>query len=170
MTIKERITVGLVLLCAAGAGCGSSGGGPGDGGATGDTGIAANGVLTWKEGGTVHSAPFAAAAMARSSMLDLLQITGAEPTIGLSFGIAVRPPPLVAGSYACGGAGYPIVSFTYTGTEGEMFSCAIELTSVGTVTGAHAVGRFSATLGVPGGGSKVITDGQFDIPVTVSTL
>jgi hypothetical protein len=170
MTIEAKFTVGFALLCAVGAGCGSSGGGPGDGGATRDTGIGGTGVLTWREGGTAHTAPFAAAAMARSSTLDLLQITGAETTIGLSFGIAVRPPPLVAGFYACGGMGYPIVSFTYTGTEGEMFTCAVELTSVGTVTGAHAVGRFSATLGVPGGGSKVITDGQFDIPATVSSL
>ena len=168
--MKTVFVTGAVLLCAIGAGCSSSGG-AGDGGALRDTGTAlGGGVLTWKEGGTMHAAQFATAAMARSASLDLLEVTGAEQALGLAFGIGFMPPPLVAGPYTCGGTGYPIVSFTYNGTEGQMLTCAIDLTSVGTVAGAHAVGTFTATLGVAGGGSKLITDGRFDVPMTVSTL
>ena len=170
MTMKTMLLTGAALLCAIGTGCSSSGG-AGDGGATQDTGTApGSGVLTWKEGGTMHTAQFATATMNRSASLDLFELTGAEQTLGLAFGIGFMPPPLVAGPYACGGTGYPIVSFTYTGTDGQMLTCAIQLSAVGTVAGAHAVGTFTATLGVTGGGSKVITDGRFDVPMTVSMM
>jgi hypothetical protein len=162
--------VGTALLFAIAAGC-SSGGASGDGGAPRDTGSAlGSGILTWKEGGTMHTAQFATGTMARSASLDLLEVTGADVAVGLSFGVASMPPPLIAGAYACGGTGYPIVSLAYTGTDGQMLTCAIDLTSVGTVAGAHTVGTFSASLGVAGGGIKAITDGRFDVVMTVSTL
>jgi hypothetical protein len=171
MRSNLRITASFALLCAIAAGCGSGGGTANDGAVSGDgAGPLGGGVMTWKEGGTPHTAQFATAAFAHSASLDLLNVVGSEPNLGLAFGIGAKPPPLVTGQYACGGTGYPIVSLTYTGTEGQMFTCAIDLTALGATAGSHAVGTFSATLGVAGGGSKVITEGRFDVPMTVSTL
>jgi hypothetical protein len=170
MTTKTMTLFGTALLCAIAAGC-SSGAAPGDAGAPRDTGAAlGGGILTWKEGGTMHTAQFATGTMARSASLDLLEVTGADVAVGLSFGVAVMPPPLVAGPYACGGSGYPIVSFSYTGTDGQMLTCALDVTSLGTVAGAHTVGTFSASLSVAGGATKAITDGRFDVVMTISTL
>jgi hypothetical protein len=105
------------LLGALAAGCGSGATGNRDGAA--GTGNPTGSSLTWKENGTAHSAQFPSAALARSATLDLLEIAGADTTLGLAFGIGVKPPPIMPGSYACGGGAYPIVSFAY-GQDGGL--------------------------------------------------
>jgi hypothetical protein len=157
----------FALLGALAAGCGSGGNGNRDGAA--GNGNPTGSSLSWKENGTAHSALFPSAALARSATLDLLEIAGAETTLGLAFGIGVKPPPIVAGSYACGGAAYPIVSFAY-GQDGVSMTCTLDLTSVGLDADGRAVGTFSASISVTGGGTKSITEGKFDLALTVSSL
>jgi hypothetical protein len=170
--VDARAALVCALLALGGwSGCSSSGGAATDGGGTFDTGVASGGTLTWKENGTAHTALFAAAALARNSTLDVFQISGGDATgVGISFGIATRPPPVVTGSYNCGGAAYPIISFSYTGVDPQQpLTCTIDLTSVGLTTGSHAIGTFTASVPVSGGGTKTLTEGRFDIAENVAS-
>ena len=168
---RARDIAKVALLCTIAVGCGSGGGTLADGGDPRDTGATpGGGTLIWREGGTMHTALYPAAAIARSSQLDFLQISGGDAGVGISFGVAIQPPPLVAGAYACGGTGYPIVSFTYTTADGLAQTCGVDLSAIGFVSGAHVVGTFSASIATSAGASKAITEGHFDIAATVSTL
>jgi hypothetical protein len=169
--IKRNASIAIVaaLLCAIGVGCGSGGGTSGDAGLNHDSGsLPGVGTFTWKEGGTTHSAQFATASIITSANLELLEIGAGDPNVGIAIAISVQPPPIAAGPYACGGITYPLVSFSYTGSSGQNQTCMINLTSVGTTTGSHVVGTFSASFALTAGGTKTITDGQFDVTAIVS--
>ena len=156
---------GGALLGVLGAGCGSTGNGAGPDG----SGTPVGGGLTWKDNGAAHSALFPSAALVRSATLDLLEIAGGDANLAVALGVGVNPPPLAAGSYTCGGAGYPIVSLGYTGEDGHMLACSVDLASVGLQTGAHVIGTFSGSVSVTGGAVKTITDGKFDLALNVAS-
>jgi hypothetical protein len=104
----------------------------------------------------------------------MVQITGSngDPT-ALSFGVAVKPPPLVPGTYACFGGSYPIVSISYLSkgaSSGVMGSCSIVISTVGDVAGSHITGTFTATLPLDNGTTKTLTDGKFDLSQTVNSI
>ncbi len=171
MTTGKNLPLAAALLLAAtGLACGSGSGTAGDGGGV-DIGTAiGGGTLTWKEGGTTHTGQIATASIVRDAQLDLLEIGGADPKVSVALGVSMGPPPLTTGTYNCGGTTYPIVSFSYTGTgaDGTKLTCTIDLTAVGFTSGAHAVGTFSASFGLTGGGMGTVTDGRFDIPAIVN--
>jgi hypothetical protein len=169
-TLAFSLFLGLILH-----GCGSGGGSaPGDGGGgTGGAGSGAGGTLIWQDDGATHRAGFAAASLVHGATLDLLQITGGESTgIGISFGVGSRTPPIVAGTYQCAQTGTgPIVSFAYTAPNVDPVytSCTIWITTIGVSGGTHCTGTFSAVFPLTGsGGSKAITAGTFDLPLTVN--
>jgi hypothetical protein len=166
-----------LLISAALAGCGG-GGSTADGSATGTAGTggaAAGKLLTWKENGAAHMALVASAARVKSATSDIVQVSGGEGSgTALSFGVAVQPPPLAAGTYTFnGGTGYPIVSMSYgVGGVSSSIPTAISIvfTALGDTTGAHAVGTFTATLPFGDGTTKTITDGKFDLALTVNSI
>jgi hypothetical protein len=172
--MKLALAIGtLVLAATLAAGCGGSAGGMGslpDGGGGG----AGMGTMTWKENGATKTSSFASAARVTSAQSDMVQVTGSngDPT-ALSFGVAVKPPPLVPGTYACFGASYPIVSMTYLSkgaSSGAMGSCSIVISTVGDVAGSHITGTFTATLPLDNGTTKTLTDGKFDLALTVNSI
>jgi hypothetical protein len=162
-------------LVAAAAGCGgsSASGGHPDGG-----GLPGGGTFTWKDGGTLHAASFASGARSTTHSADLVQITGSDAGAAVSFSVTLMPPPLLTGAYPCGTSGVngagtgTIVSIDYTvGSASSLApTCAITLASFGAATGAHATGTFSATVPFSDGTTRTITDGVFDVPLTVSSL
>ena len=150
--------------------CGSGSGAGGDAG----IGTSTTGNITWKDDGVVHKSLISSAAMVKSAQMDLLQIAGGEANgvAALSFGIGAKPT-LVPGSFTCAATGmYPIVSFVYTapGTGTLVDSCAIEITTIGAKTGDRTTGTFSTTVPLTAGGKKLVTEGKFDLPTTVSSL
>lgn len=167
---------GLVIAVAL-AGCGG-GSGSADGSAMGTAGTggpAGQGTLTWKEAGTMHTALIASATRTKSAALDVLMITGGEASnTGVGFNVAVQPPPLAAGTFTFNPAGgYPIVSASYQAngvSATAPTAVSIDLTVLGDTTGTHAVGTFSATFSFPGGTTKTVTDGKFDLALTVSSF
>jgi hypothetical protein len=176
-----KLGLGIGTLVAAVAalavGCGGSDGGMGslpDGGGSGGAGGLGMGTMTWKENGAAKTSSFAAAARVKSAQSDMVQITGSngDPT-ALSFGVVVKPPPLVPGTYACFGAGYPIVSISYLSggaSSGAMGACSIVISTVGDVAGSHITGTFTATLPLDNGTTKTLTDGKFDLAQTVNSI
>jgi hypothetical protein len=166
--VQRTLIIGALALV---AGCGSGGGGD-----TNDGGIPpGSGALAWKDGATSYSALGPAAARVVSASLDMLQITGgvAGGAAAIAFSVATAPP-LLPGSYACSdsGTGGRIVSISYvegTAMSSGVPTCAIDVASIGDVTGARVTGTFSATLNV-GGTTTTLSDGAFDLGLTVSSL
>jgi hypothetical protein len=178
MKRNRQIAVALTfVLLAAAPGCGSSSGGSPDGGGGGLGGASGNGTFRWKEAGTQHTASFAAAAGVKSANLDMVQVTGSNANSeGVSFGVGMMTPPLVAGGYACSdsatvGSGR-IVSIAYTlGAASSLApTCAITVTTLGETTGTRVTGTFSATVPFDDGTTHTITDGVYDVSLTVSSL
>ncbi len=176
MTMRSGSTV-FVALALLLAGCGSSGGSPdaSTGGAgTGGQGPGSAGTMTWKENGAARSAYFATAARVKSATSDMLQAVGSDTAgNGIAFGVVVMTPPLSPASFTCGGAGYPIVTMTYTAGPASSTvptACSFTITSLGDAAGTHAVGTFSGTLPLDNGMTKTITDGKFDLAQTVNSL
>jgi hypothetical protein len=60
------------------------------------------------------------------------------------------------------------VTFSYTQEQNNIgaMSCALTLNTQGTAA-VNATGTFSATFVITGGGTKSITSGVFDAPVTI---
>jgi hypothetical protein len=164
-----------LVLAVALAGCGG-GGGATDGGTAGTGGGAGTGkLLTWKENGVAHTALVASAARVKSATSDILQASGSDAAgTALSFGVVVQPPPLALTTYDFnGGAGYPIVSMSYNAggvTSSVPTAISIVFTALGDTTGSHAAGTFTATLPHGDGTTKTITDGKFDLTLTVNSI
>ena len=164
-----KATANAVLLFATLiAGCGSgnnAGNNGGEGGVPGGAGV------TWKDNGTQQTASFGAATRTKSATLDMLQVVGSNAA-GRAAGFVVSsPPPLLPGPYACSDTGVNGRIVTITADEATMFqSCMIDIGAIGETTGTRTTGSFSAPFTLSGGGTKTITDGQFDLMLTVSTL
>lgn len=96
---------------------------------------------------------------------------GEASGVGIAFGVSTRSA-VAPGDFQCGPAagGYPITSFSYTATGVEALyqSCTVRIPALGAAKGEHATGTFSAVLNKTGGGTKAITAGAFDVPLTVS--
>ena len=158
------------VLSAGAAGCGSIGGASPDGGGGG--GAAGAGTITWQDDGVAQQTLFASASLVAASGLQILQVAGGEPTIGIAFGVSAKPT-VELGSFPCGpgpAAGYPITSFSYTasGVDPLFVSCTVSITALGAATGEHVSGTFSAVLNKTAGGTKALTAGVFNLTLNVS--
>jgi hypothetical protein len=170
--VKRTAGLGCAaILAAVAVGCGSGNGS----GNTNDGGVPSGpAALSWNEDGTMHTALIAAAARVKSATLDMVQITGGESTgTGIAFGVST-PPPLVPGSYSCDASGTNGVITTLTYSSGNASSgvptCTIEITSIGETTGTKVTGSFSAMVTLDNGMPKTLTDGTFNVSLTVSAL
>jgi hypothetical protein len=179
--LAARLVVVVVAVAAAGtaltAGCGGSddkGGTSGSGGSGGGTGMM--GTLTWKESGAAKTPLFASATRVKSANLDMVQITGADSAgTGTSFAVGLMTPPLVTGTYACSDSGMNgrIVTMTYvegTASSTVPTSCTVGFSAIGDTAGTRVVGTFSGTLPLDNGTTKNVTDGKFDIVLTVNSI
>lgn len=167
-------TLFTVLALACLPGCGSGGGTSPDGGGGGG-GATGSGNFTWKDGATLHTALFASGSRVKSASLDLVQITGSDSGSGVSFGVTLMPPPLVTGSYACSdngaGTGRTVsIDYTVGGASSLAPTCAITMTTLGDATGTKVSGTFSATVPFSDGTTRTITEGKFDVSLTVSSI
>jgi len=177
----------MVLMVAAAAGCGPSSnpntdaggtaganGGGGSSGGGGSGGAASGDVFTWKESGTLHTATVAGASRVNSASSQSINVIGGDAAgTAVTLGIATPVPPLTTGSFACG----PITStapsalMSYTNNDSsQMETCTIVLSTLGDATGSRAKGTFSGTVPLKSGGSAVITEGVFDVTLTVNNL
>ncbi len=174
----------LVLTLIA-IGCGSSGGsqsggsgdsdGGGGGGAGGGSGsCVAGGIpgtsMSWDDDGVSECAVSASVTETSGSTVDLVEVVGATPTVGLAFGVSTQGIP-ISGAYVCGASTAYQLSFTYvqgTTSYGFAQSCAITIDPSPTGDGGTRVsGTFSGVFSSTGGGTKTISNGVFAAPATV---
>jgi hypothetical protein len=164
--------ISCLVVAAALLGCGGSAPAGGPVGGLGGTVGTGSGTMTWKDDGAAHSASFGTGVLARTSTTDLLELSGADATgAAIAFALST-PPPIVPAPFTCAQVGMngTIVSLVYTSANAASStqSCAITLATVGMATGARATGTFSAVIALTAGGTKTLSDGHFDLPLTVS--
>lgn len=163
------LPLGIVLAV---AGCGSGGAAKGEGGVAGCPPASSGlGTMSWLDDGTLRCAVSALATFDSTSTVTLFSLTGATTTVGLGLGVtATRGPAAIGGTYSCAGNDGGIdATLNYTqGVTNNTFAAACEITlDMQGTAGVHATGTFSATLMPAAGGTKSITDGVFDAPVTI---
>jgi hypothetical protein len=185
--------VGVLALLAL-SGCGSSGtaadagphgsagstgaagakGGAGSVGSTGGAGAdggVPTGEITWLDDGTPHALGIALATRLIGNMTDSLEIVGVDTTGTYSLTIAVGGPMTLGGTYTCSLVNNAnIAEITYTSRVLIPSSCMVMVTLTTDADGGapHATGTFSFDI-TKEAGTESITDGRFDIPVTMET-
>jgi hypothetical protein len=171
-TFLPALLVTTLALASTGCGGGGSGTpGPGDGGVP-----PGSGTLNWLDDGARKNAVSPSAALARSSLMDYLQVTGsvAGGNAAVSFGVAATPP-ITPDTILCGGPGgtgqRPFASVGYTsGTDPIATSCSVTISTIVLTDPPHVTGTFEAVFPKTGGGTKTISDGHFDLAMTVSSI
>lgn len=187
-------TIWAMVLMMELAGCGGGGSGPqrGTGGtATGGAGgatscppvvtatTAASGMMTWKDNGALECAFVVLAVRTTATLADTLELdavtasTGTAPNLGVDIALSSYSGPL-GGTYTCqpGNGSQANVMFEVLGqrTTGfaAMSDCTVTIELSADGTGAQrARGTFSGTV-TGTGGTDTVTDGSFDLSVTVT--
>ena len=153
---------------------GGGGGSGGNGGGCGSAGAGSGDVFTWNANGTLHTATIAGASRVKSAPSDTITIIGGDASgTAVTLGVTMPVPPLAPGSFACAPVSTtePTAMMSYTNNDNsQMETCTIILSTVGDTTGSRATGTFSGTVPLKSGGSATITNGVFDVTLTVTNL
>jgi hypothetical protein len=167
---------------AAGHSSGGSGGSSGntDGGASTCPalveigGITSIGTLSWRDNGTLECGASVLAQRNPATLADTIEIDAPSTTAhAIDIALSSSNGPL-GGTYSCqtgNGSTAPNVMLEVTGLESggfaAMSACTITIAFTTDSAGTeHAKGTFSGTV-TGDGGTDVITDGMFDITVTL---
>ncbi|HLK88766.1 MAG TPA: hypothetical protein VKZ18_02670, partial [Polyangia bacterium] len=183
--IKRIVWLGVLLAL---VGCSSSPntagttgtGGSGGGACTTRSGADASSgeSLSWKDNGTPACAANASVVRRTTALVDTTQIYGAtSANLSVDIVLSSYAGPL-GGTYTCrsgDGGTAPNVTFDYVGSHGggtaTMSQCSVTIAFTQDTAGVqHATGTFSGTVASDAidGGTYVITDGAFDLPVTLT--
>ncbi len=127
--------------------------------------------INWLDDGVMMTATTGNATWASMGGTDSVDMFGANRSAGLEIYTAT-PTPLAAQSYLCGQTtpGQSLL-LTYksgspTGPALSSESCTVAFTQIGAVGGGHVTGTFEMVVALPGGGTKTITNGTFELPLT----
>jgi hypothetical protein len=157
MAKRTRGLASLLLL--SGLGCGGGGGG-------------GTRHMTWKDDGTQETAIVAQAQRTMQGTSDFLNLLGTNTSVGMTIVVSATGRSLGAETFDCNQtAADQGVNLTYSDADGGSLlttqSCTVAVTQPGVLNGASATGTFSAVFNLPGGGTKSITDGSFNIPISM---
>jgi hypothetical protein len=158
------VPLGALAVTLGCGGGGNGGNGSGNGGSTGAT----SGGMSWVQDGARHTAMFVTGQRTVDARTDYLQIMAMDASEEIALEVST-PPPLAPGMYKCGPATVERIIVTFT-TSGALQTCAIDIGAVGAQSGDHATGTFSATVTLPGGQASTITDGVFDVTLSVTSF
>ena len=161
-------------------GVGSSSGATGGSSGAGAASCTGSPVV-WEDDGTTHCASSGEAIFGSDTILNpldggpetmlTLELVATQDNTSYGFTFIVdTSAPTINGTYSCTPVGASVAELTYN--EIGVFSTSVVSFSI-TVTvtptdGGHAVatGTFSAQLAVTDGGTKTLSNGTFDLPVT----
>jgi hypothetical protein len=138
-------------------------GGNGSGGAQG---------MTWDDDGTAVKPIGAKATMASTGGSDTYTITGTNLNGGSVVVAMTAATPISAQTFVCGQTtSGQTVGISYIDSDGGINiveqSCTVVLTQVGKMGGPSVVGTFDAVLTLQAGGTKTISNGKFNLPITM---
>lgn len=146
-------------------------------------GACAGSPVTWRDDGVMHCASQASGTLGYNTFHGAdggymtqadLEIVVLQSNTSYIFGLIIGgPAPLGGDDYSCSIGSPNIVELSYDEVGGfstTPASCTVSVTLTpddgGVDGGSVATGTFSATLNVTDGGTKVLSDGTFSIPVT----
>jgi hypothetical protein len=156
---------------------GHEGGTSGSSGA--GTGSCAGSPVVWKDDGTTHCASTAEAILATTTARNpfdggptvetSLEVVTTQLSTSYTFGFIITTSAALGGTYDCTASPASVVEITYDDVgvySTTVVSCTLTVSLTPTDGGTLAVGTFSAVLSVSDGGTKTLSDGTFNIPVT----
>jgi hypothetical protein len=128
--------------------------------------------VTWIDDGVMMIATLGKATWASMAGRDSLDMLGTNDRAGMAI-YAATPTPFTAQTFVCGQttADHPLL-LTYrnddpAGPAVKSESCTVTFTQIGAVGGAPAIGTFAVVFDLPSGGTKSITNGSFDLPLSM---
>jgi len=146
----------------------SSSTGSGSSGGIGSCGYLGGGTMTWLLNGESECTTYAMTTRTTDSSMDFIEIVGSTSTaVGIGVTVASYTGPL-SGTYTCSESivdGGATVIFVYGSVN--VTECTITITQAGSAN-VNAQGTFSASGAFIDGGTANITDGTFDVAVTVT--
>jgi hypothetical protein len=126
------------------------------------------GAITWLDAGTPHALGIAEAVRRIGNMTDSLEIVGVDPQGTYSLSIGVGGPMTLGGTYTCSFSTPNIAEITYRSFVPSTCMVMVTLTTGADGGAPHVTGTFSFDI-TKEAGTESITDGRFDIPVTMET-
>jgi hypothetical protein len=156
--------IGAWAALAAAALVGGCGGG-------GDNVLDSDCHVTWLDDGVMMTATTGNARWVSTGGKDSVDILGFKHSTGVEIYVAM-PTPFTAQTLVCGQTTPDqSVILTYrnndpAGPEMRSESCTVAFTQSG-VVGAPVTGTFDVVFDLPGGGTKSITNGSFDLPLSM---
>jgi hypothetical protein len=155
-----------------------------DGSAGTTTGSSCTGSpVVWKEDGTTHCASTAEAILGSNTTLNpfdggpvvetSLEVVVEQNDTRDTFSFIVTSSLPLGGTYDCTPGPTSVVELTYEDLglfSTSVVSCSVSVTLTPTDAGTFVTtGTFSAQLTVSDGGTKILSDGTFDLPVTTES-
>lgn len=140
-------------------------------GGSGDNVLDSDCHVTWLDDGVMMTATTGNATWASTGGTDSVDILGFKRSTGIEI-YAATPAALTAQTFVCGqtAAGQSLLLTYRKGDPAapaiEPASCTVSFTQIGPV-GAPVIGTFDAVFDLPGGGTKSITSGSFDVPLSM---
>ncbi len=174
MSLTGGIGTALQLaLVLAACGCGSGGAAKTEGGVSSCPPAASGvGTMSWLDDGTQECATSATATFVNTPLYTMFSLTGAATPLRINSGVStVLAPGPIGGTYSCVPLDSVSVTFLYQQGQNEIGATTCELTlNMQGTAGVHATGTFSATFTpwTTNGGTKSLTNGVFDVPVTIT--
>jgi len=127
--------------------------------------------MSWKDDGVLVTAASAMASLSTEGDRQYLRITGTDFSVGVSLAVAtptpLSPQPFVCGQTTAGQTVYVSYNEPDGGVLTATPTCTVDVTQVGAVGGAPAIGTFQATVTTPDGATKVLSNGSFNLPLTM---
>jgi len=128
--------------------------------------------ITWKDDGTSQSAIVTLAQRTMQGTSDYLNLLGTNSSVGITIVVGTTGRALGAETFMCNQTtSDQTVTLTYSDADGGTLpttqSCSVKVTQPGALNGASATGTFSAVFNLDGGGTKSITEGSFNVPISM---
>ena len=127
--------------------------------------------VSWLDDGKKTSATTGNAVWASKEGRDSIDMNGVNHSAGIEIYTAM-PTPFTAQTFVCGQmAPDQALLLTYrndnpAGPAIQTESCSVSFTQVGAIGGAPIIGTFEVVFDLPNGGTKTITNGTFQIPLS----
>ena len=127
--------------------------------------------VTWRDDGVMRTATTGNAVWTSMAGRDSVDLLGFNQSVGVEI-YAAMPTPFTAQTFVCGQTtpDQPLI-LTYrngdpAGPAFETESCTVAFTQIGAV-GTPVVGTFEMVFDLPSGGTKSITNGSFEITLSM---
>jgi len=128
--------------------------------------------VTWLDDGVMVTATVGKATWASSGGRDSVDMIGNNDSVGIEIN-AAAPTPFTAQTFVCSKtAPGPALLLSYRNGDpaGVAFmheSCTVAFTQIGAIGGAPVVGTFEVVFDLASGGTKTITSGSFELPLSM---